>query len=54
MTQWELVERLAARNEELQQTGAVSLALFGSAARDEATVGSEIDLLEEFNRAIGK
>jgi len=32
----------------------ISLALFGPAARDEATVGSEIDLLEEFNRAIGR
>ena len=32
----------------------ISLALFGPAARDEATVGSEIELLEEFNRAIGR
>jgi len=32
----------------------ISLAIFGPAARDEATVGSEIELLEEFNRAIGR
>ena len=53
MTKRELVEKLAAHREELQQMGVVSLALFGSAARDEATMGSDIDLLVEFNLAIG-
>jgi predicted nucleotidyltransferase len=53
MTKRELVDKLAAHSEELQQMGVVSLALFGSAARDEATVGSDIDLLVEFNRAVG-
>jgi len=53
MTKRELEKKLAAHSEELQQMGVVSLALFGSAARDEATTGSDIDLLVEFNRAIG-
>ena len=53
MTKRELVEKLAAHSEELQQMGVVSLALLGSAARDEATMGSDVDLLVEFNRAVG-
>ena len=53
MTKRKLVEKLAAHSGELQQMGVVSLALFGSAARDEATMGSDIDLLVEFNRAVG-
>ena len=53
MTKRELVEKLAAHSEELQQMGVVSLALLGSAARDEATVGSDIDQLVGFNRAVG-
>jgi predicted nucleotidyltransferase len=52
MTKRELEEKLAARGEELQQMGVVSLALFGSAARDEATMESDLDLLVEFNRAV--
>lgn len=33
--------------------GVRSLALFGSVARDEATAGSDIDLLVEFDRPVG-
>jgi predicted nucleotidyltransferase len=33
--------------------GVKSLALFGSVARDEAQMGSDIDLLVEFNRPVG-
>jgi len=33
--------------------GVASLAIFGSAARDEAVAGSDIDLLIEFDRDIG-
>jgi hypothetical protein len=33
--------------------GVKSLALFGSVARDEATAGSDVDLLVEFDRPIG-
>ncbi len=33
--------------------GVKSLALFGSVARDEATEGSDVDLLVEFDRPIG-
>lgn len=35
------------------QFGVKSLALFGSAVRNQATVGSDVDLLVEFNRPIG-
>jgi len=33
--------------------GVASLAVFGSAARDEATADSDIDLLIEFDRLVG-
>lgn len=36
-----------------QEYGVKSLALFGSIARDEATPGSDIDLLVEFDRSVG-
>lgn len=33
--------------------GVASLSVFGSAARGEATAGSDIDLLVEFDRSVG-
>ena len=45
---------LAAQRDELRrQYGVKSLALFGSAVRDEATEASDVDLLVEFDRQIG-
>ena len=35
------------------QFGVKSLSLFGSVARNESTVGSDIDLLVEFDRPVG-
>jgi len=48
------IAQLAAHREELrQQFGVTSLAIFGSTARDEATLESDIDLLVEFERPTG-
>ena len=55
MTQRDQVIRtLQAHKPELVVTyGVHSLALFGSLARDEATNQSDVDLLVEFDRAVG-
>jgi predicted nucleotidyltransferase len=55
MTQRDQVIRtLQANKAELAVTfGVRSLALFGSLARDEATDQSDVDLLVEFDRAVG-
>ena len=54
MKRSEAVQRLGAHREQLrQQFGVVSLAIFGSTARDEATTESDIDLLVEFDRPTG-
>ncbi|MEW6531892.1 MAG: nucleotidyltransferase family protein [Thermodesulfobacteriota bacterium] len=45
MTRDEILEALAEHREELQALGIKSLALFGSAARDELTDQSDIDML---------
>jgi uncharacterized protein len=45
---------LTAHKGELQgQFGVMSLSLFGSVARNEATEGSDVDLLVEFDRPTG-
>jgi predicted nucleotidyltransferase len=44
---------LAAHQEPLQRLGVKSLTLFGSVARDEARPDSDVDLLVEFNQAVG-
>ena len=53
MTRGEVVDKLTAHRDELRQMGVVSLTLFGSAAREEASEESDIDLLVEFDCAIG-
>lgn len=55
MTQADQVIRtLQAHRQELAATyGVRSLALFGSFARNEATDQSDVDLLVEFDRAVG-
>jgi len=45
MTRDEILEALAEHREELRALGIKSLALFGSAARDELTDQSDIDML---------
>lgn len=53
MTRDEVLRRIRAERPELTRLGVRSLALFGSAARDEATPASDIDLLVEFERQVG-
>ena len=50
----EIIRILKERQVELaEQYGVKSLSLFGSVARDEATLSSDVDLLVEFNRPVG-
>jgi predicted nucleotidyltransferase len=53
LTKKELEKKLAAHREELKEMGVVSLAVFGSVARNESTSQSDIDLLVEFDRDVG-
>ena len=49
----EVLRILGEHREELVRLGVRSLALFGSAARDEASDASDIDLLVEFTGRVG-
>jgi len=49
----QILRTLAAHREELKGLGVKSLALFGSAVRDEAGPGSDVDLLVEFSQPVG-
>jgi predicted nucleotidyltransferase len=53
LTKKELENKLAAHRHELRKMGVVSLAVFGSVARDESTEQSDIDLLVDFDREVG-
>jgi len=54
MTRDETLRILRANWKQLQEQFAVrSLSIFGSVARDEATDGSDVDLLVEFDRPTG-
>lgn len=53
MTREQVIEILAAHRDELRAMNVRSLDLFGSTARGEATPGSDVDLLVEFDRAVG-
>jgi hypothetical protein len=53
MTRQELIHKLVAHKEELRRMGVISLAIFGSVARDEISSESDIDLLVEFDHSIG-
>ncbi len=44
-----LLDLLVERRDELRELSVSSLALFGSVARDEATPGSDLDVLVEFS-----
>jgi hypothetical protein len=46
-------QTLNARRADLKRRGVKSLAIFGSVARGEASGGSDIDLLVEFDRPVG-
>ncbi len=49
----EVLNIIATHRKELEALGVKSLSLFGSVARDEACLDSDVDLLVEFNRAVG-
>ena len=53
MTKRELEKKLAAYRNEPRKMGIVSLAVFGSVARNESTPQSDIDLLIDFDRDVG-
>ena len=53
MTKQELEKKLAVHRNELRKMGVVSLAVFGSVARNESTQQSDIDLLVDFDRDVG-
>jgi len=48
MTRDQVLSTLAAKREQLNAYSVKSLYIFGSVARDEATTGSDIDVLVEF------
>jgi predicted nucleotidyltransferase len=49
----EVVAVLANHRDELRESGVASLHLFGSVARGQATEASDVDLVVEFDRAVG-
>ena len=49
----DVVAELAKHRVELRESGVASLLLFGSVARRQATETSDVDLLVEFDRAVG-
>ena len=49
----EVLETLRFHWDELSAMGVRSLSLFGSVARDEATVGSDVDLIIDVRRPMG-
>jgi uncharacterized protein len=54
MKQDVVIRILRQKNAELtKKFGVKSLSLFGSVARNEATIDSDVDLLVEFNRPVG-
>jgi predicted nucleotidyltransferase len=48
MTRAETIQRIRAHSGELSRFGVKTLSLFGSVARDAARVGSDVDVLVEF------
>lgn len=52
-TRAEIIKKLVQHRQELEKLGVKSLALFGSAARDQLTPDSDIDVLIDFNRQLG-
>jgi uncharacterized protein len=53
MTRDEVLAIVQAHQEELAQLGVKSLDLFGSVARDQARVDSDVDFLVELSKPIG-
>jgi uncharacterized protein len=53
LTKQELEKKLAPHRKELRKMGVVSLAVYGSVARNEYNQQSDIDLLIDFDRDVG-
>jgi len=53
MKRQQILDTIASCHDELRARGVKSLALFGSAARGDATDSSDVDLLVEFDRPVG-
>jgi predicted nucleotidyltransferase len=53
VTREEVQSRLSEQRGDLAELGVRSLEIFGSVARGEAAAASDVDLLVEFDRAIG-
>jgi hypothetical protein len=53
MDKQQVLDKLNARRDRLDEFAVKSLFLFGSVARDEATSDSDVDFLVEFNRPVG-
>jgi len=53
MTREEILRVLSSHRADLERFGVKSLALFGSAARDDARAESDVDLLVEFEQPVG-
>lgn len=53
MTRQEVARKIAAHRDELRAMHVKTLALFGSAARNEARDASDVDLLVEFDGPVG-
>ena len=53
MRRQEVIQKLAAHRDEIRSMGVRSLGIFGSAARDETTDQSDVDLLIEFTEPVG-
>ncbi|MGK7943848.1 MAG: nucleotidyltransferase family protein [Microcystaceae cyanobacterium] len=49
----EVLKIVATHREQLEKLGVKSLSLFGSVARDEARLDSDVDFLVEFSSAVG-
>lgn len=49
----QVLETLASHKEDLRGFQVASISLFGSVARNEARVGSDVDLLVEFSGTVG-
>ena len=53
MRRVDVLQKLRNHSADLRSMGVARIAVFGSAARNEAVSGSDIDILVEFDRAIG-
>jgi hypothetical protein len=53
MTREEILRVLSSHRADLQRFGVKSLALFGSAAREDVRAESDVDLLVEFEQPVG-